>query len=65
MPSCAEPGMMRGHWRAARLNGAVAGPARTPRRGRVIKPARELKGARCALWKNPEDLTERQSAKLA
>ncbi|EFP32842.1 hypothetical protein TMFG_02033, partial [Mycobacterium tuberculosis SUMu006] len=24
-----------------------------------------LKGARYALWKNPEDLTERQSAKLA
>ena len=27
--------------------------------------ARKLKGARYALWKNPEDLTERQSAKLA
>jgi transposase len=27
--------------------------------------ARELKGARYALWKNPEDLTRRQSAKLA
>ena len=27
--------------------------------------ARELKGARYALWKNPEDLTERQTAKLA
>jgi len=27
--------------------------------------ARRLKGARYALWKNPEDLTERQSAKLA
>jgi transposase len=27
--------------------------------------ARQLKGARYALWKNPEDLTERQSAKLA
>ncbi len=27
--------------------------------------ARELKGARYALWKNPEDLTERQEAKLA
>jgi transposase len=26
---------------------------------------RKLKGARYALWKNPEDLTERQSAKLA
>lgn len=27
--------------------------------------ARDLKGARYALWKNPEDLTERQTAKLA
>ncbi|MEO5899255.1 MAG: ISL3 family transposase [Ilumatobacteraceae bacterium] len=27
--------------------------------------ARDLKGARYALWKNPEDLTERQGAKLA
>lgn len=27
--------------------------------------ATELKGARYALWKNPEDLTERQQAKLA
>ncbi|MGH2375228.1 MAG: ISL3 family transposase [bacterium] len=27
--------------------------------------ARELKGARFALWKNPEDLSERQAAKLS
>lgn len=27
--------------------------------------AKQLKGARCALWKNPEDLTDRQQAKLA
>jgi len=27
--------------------------------------AKDLKGARYALWKNPEDLTERQQAKLA
>ena len=27
--------------------------------------AKQLKGARYALWKNPEDLTERQEAKLA
>jgi transposase len=27
--------------------------------------AKELKGCRFALWKNPEDLTARQSAKLA
>ncbi len=27
--------------------------------------ARDLKGARYALWKNPENLTDRQQAKLA
>jgi len=35
------------------------------RRGGQQALARELKGARFALWKNPEDLTERQEAKLA
>jgi transposase len=35
------------------------------RRGGMGAHARELKGARFALWKNPEDLTARQSAKLA
>lgn len=39
-------------WNAARRNGQKA-------------RARELKNARFALWKNPEDLTERQAAKLA
>ncbi len=42
------------------------GPAR---QGRPPRPghqqARKLKGARYALWKNPEDLTDRQNAKLA
>jgi transposase len=40
-----------------------------PAKDTPARPAREharkLKGARYALWKNPEDLTERQSAKLA
>lgn len=35
------------------------------RRQGMVAEARELKGARFALWKNPEDLTERQAAKLA
>jgi transposase len=39
-------------WNAARKNGQNT-------------VARELKNARYALWKNPEDLTERQGAKLA
>jgi transposase len=29
------------------------------------RDARDLKGARFALWKNPEDLTDRQQAKLS
>jgi transposase len=35
------------------------------RRSGMKAHARDLKGARYALWKNPEDLTDRQSAKLA
>ncbi len=39
-------------WNAARRNGQKSA-------------AKDLKGARYALWKNPEDLTARQAAKLA
>ena len=35
------------------------------RRAGMTAHAGDLKGARYALWKNPEDLTERQEAKLA
>jgi len=35
------------------------------RHGGMKAHARDLKGARYALWKNPEDLTSRQQAKLA
>lgn len=35
------------------------------RRSGMRTHARDLKGARYALWKNPEDLTEHQQAKLA
>jgi transposase len=35
------------------------------RRGGMSVHARDLKGARYALWKNPENLTDRQQAKLA
>ena len=35
------------------------------RRAGQTAVARELKGARYALWRNPEDLTARQAAKLA
>jgi transposase len=35
------------------------------RRQGNVELARELKGARFAVWKNPENLTDRQAAKLA
>jgi transposase len=57
------PGTTRGRWRAANRNAAAAARPTTPRPGH--ERARRLKGARYALWKNPEDLTERQSQKLA
>jgi transposase len=53
-------------WRQAR----AAGQTSAARHGsRVIKTstgtARDLKGARYALWKNPENLTDKQAVKLA
>lgn len=45
---------------AAGRRGARAGPF-----ARATGEARELKHARWALWKNPDDLTEAQQAKLA
>jgi transposase len=47
-------------WRAPNPTAAEDAP---PRPGH--QRARRLTGARYALWKNPEDLTERQSQKLA
>lgn len=51
-------------WNRARLQ-----PGGTRRQGRARNPAvgvaKALRDSRYALWKNPEDLTERQSAKLA
>jgi transposase len=35
------------------------------RKAGMTQHARELKGCRYALWRNPEDLTDRQAAKLA
>ena len=46
-------------WNEAR--GAVGGR----RAGRATGHAKALKGARYSLWKNPENLTEKQQAKLA
>ena len=64
MPSGAGPGTTRGRW-PARAQWARGRPGKNtaPRPGH--ERARHLKGARYALWKNPEDLTDRQTAKLA
>lgn len=62
----------RAAWNDARK--AAKGPPKRRRRERepahaagkpVTSAAHALKGARYALWKNPENLTERQKAKLA
>lgn len=53
-------------WNAARAAGhtvTIGGAGRQRRVG--TGPARALKHARYALWKNPEDLTDAQHAKLA
>ena len=64
MPSGAGPGTTRGRWPAPSPSGRGRPAKNTaPRPGH--ERARKLKGARYALWKNPDDLTERQSAKLA
>ncbi len=51
-----------GHQGARRRGREVWNDARRAGQKAVAK---ELEGARYALWKNPEDLTERQQAKLA
>src|ERR1035437_717588 len=54
--------------RDARHRSARRGPPRSLQRGPNAgnkQLARELKGARFAVWKNPENLTDRQQAKLA
>jgi transposase len=57
----------RAAWNDARR--AAGNDRRTTTGGRVIKlsrgDAKKLKGTRWALWKNPEDLSDKQHAKLA
>ena len=48
----------RAAWNTAR------GAVHQRKAGRATGPAKALKGARYALWKNPENLTDRQQAKL-
>ena len=64
MPSGAEPGTMRGRWRAPSPNAAPAGPARTARPRQLMSGSASstAPAMRCG---KPEDLTDRQTAKLA
>ena len=52
-------------WATAALDEVRREVWNAARRGGMTDHARELKGARFALWKNPEDLTCRQRGKLA
>ena len=58
-----KPGTMPEPKPAPKRNGPGAGPERTRRPGH--QRANALKQARYSLWKNPENLTENQAAKLA
>jgi transposase len=63
--SGAGPGTTRERWHALNPNTGRGRPAKDapPRPGHAL--ARELKSVRWSLWKNPEDLTDTQQAKLA
>ena len=52
-------------WATAALDEVRREVWNVARRGGMTEHARELKGARFALWKSPEDLTRRQQGKLA
>ena len=56
---------VRSHWVTDALDEVRRDTWNEARRAGMRTHARDLKGARYALWKNPEDLTARQEAKLA
>lgn len=51
-------------WAATRSTSFAAGSGRAPQ-ARTSRPGQALEGVPSALWKNPEDLTDRQRSKLA
>ena len=55
----------RPHWATDALDEVRRETWNTARKEGLGGHARDLKHARYALWKNPEDLTEKQAAKLA
>jgi transposase len=63
MSNDAGRGTTRGCWPARRANGTAPAPHARERPGH--ERVRTLQHARYALWKNPDDLTEHQHARLA
>ena len=60
-----RPGTTPARWPAPNRNAAAGGRRPTRRPDRATSGPAALKHARYALWKNPENLTERQTDKLA
>jgi transposase len=56
---------VRSHWATKALDEVRREVWNAARKQGQTAVAKELKNARYALWKNPEDLTARQGAKLA
>jgi len=61
---CADPFHIVG-WAGDALDQVRRDTWNAARKGGMSVHARDLKGARYALWKNPENLTDRQQLKLA
>ena len=57
--------LVRSHWATEALDVVRRWVWNTLRTVGLAGKAAHLKGCRYALWKNPEDLTDRQTAKLA
>ena len=55
----------RSHWATDALDVVRRSTWNDARKKGMTAEARQLKGARFALWRNPEDLTTRQQAKLS
>jgi len=64
-PSCASTRSTSPEWATKALDEVRREVWNAARRDGQKAVAKDLKNARYALWKNPEDLTERQGAKLA
>ena len=59
-----QPGTTPAGWPGRPRNADGSGRPPVPRRDRPTERARGITGARYALWKNPDNLTDQQRAKL-